>query len=406
MARKAEPFRVQVSHFTDKHGKRCASTVKGARRSVTLTATYYGIVGGKRVSLHTSDLGSAHVELRRLLRDHLDRAAGIVTDAQDILARPLLDLVDDFTAYMASKGTSPEHCRKSNHRLRYVIEAAGWQRWQDVSKDTLLAALRKLREPGIPRKKRKGISPGRPGGVNLSAQTSNHYRTITLGWSAWLADRAGVRDPLHRAPGHQRIELDRRHPRRCPTDEEIRQLFDFLDSGRADGYRGLSGPQRALGYRVCMATGLRAKELRSLTRESFDLAEGTVTVQAAYSKHRREDVLPLPMWLVAQLKAWFKAGGECWGNLRRVHPGKSLKRDLRGAGIPYETKDGFFDMHALRVYYCTALANLPDISPKTLMTLCRHSDPKLTLSIYARARTKDLAEAVDQIPDLTKRKKK
>ncbi len=53
--------------------------------------------------------------------------------------------------------------------------------------------------------------------------------------------------------------------------------------------------ERALLYRLAADKCLRANELRSLTRGSFDLngSEPTVTVQAAYSERRRTDVLPL-----------------------------------------------------------------------------------------------------------------
>jgi hypothetical protein len=49
-------------------------------------------------------------------------------------------------------------------------------------------------------------------------------------------------------------------------------------------------------YRLAVETGLRAAELASLTPASFHLADldaATVKVTAAYSKHRRDDVLPL-----------------------------------------------------------------------------------------------------------------
>jgi len=56
---------------------------------------------------------------------------------------------------------------------------------------------------------------------------------------------------------------------------------------------------------VAVETGLRAGELRSLTRASFDLAgtPPTVAVEAAYSKRRRRDVLPLRSDMAATLKA-------------------------------------------------------------------------------------------------------
>src|SRR5262249_51844843 len=48
-------------------------------------------------------------------------------------------------------------------------------------------------------------------------------------------------------------------------------------------------------YWLAVETGLRAGELRSLMRDSFALEADpqTVTVETAYSKHRREDRLPL-----------------------------------------------------------------------------------------------------------------
>lgn len=53
-------------------------------------------------------------------------------------------------------------------------------------------------------------------------------------------------------------------------------------------------------------TGLRRKEIASLTPQSFDLKglPPTVTVEAACSKHRRKDVLPLHPELVAVLCEW------------------------------------------------------------------------------------------------------
>lgn len=81
----------------------------------------------------------------------------------------------------------------------------------------------------------------------------------------------------------------------------------------------LAGPDRALLYTVVAYTGLQAIGLASLTRHSFRLDDETplVTVQTAYSKHRRQDVLPLYPSLVAQLRPWIAAKPE-WG---RIWPG-------------------------------------------------------------------------------------
>ena len=110
---------------------------------------------------------------------------------------------------------------------------------------------------------------------------------------------------------------------------------------------------------------------------------------------------PLPPWLVTELRAWFDAGGECWSGFPSYFPGKLLKEDLAGAGVAWEAEgpDGplFFDMHSLRVWYISALADQPGISPKVLMELARHSTPALTLKVYAKAKAQSTRAAVDGI---------
>ncbi len=57
---------------------------------------------------------------------------------------------------------------------------------------------------------------------------------------------------------------------------------------------GMSGQERATLYKLAIETGLRAGELASLTRASFtlDADKPTVTVDAAYSKRRRQRLDP------------------------------------------------------------------------------------------------------------------
>jgi integrase len=113
---------------------------------------------------------------------------------------------------------------------------------------------------------------------------------------------------------------------------------------------------------TAVETGLRASELRSLTWASFEL-DGhppTVTVKAAYSKHRRDDVPPLKPSLAQSLARW----GDESGEVDRVwthpvfasmpdKPAKMLGADLQDAGIPWgggPVAQGFFTVPpALRV---------------------------------------------------------
>jgi integrase len=97
-------------------------------------------------------------------------------------------------------------------------------------------------------------------------------------------------------------DTDVRRERRHLSPEDFSRL---LEQTRQNGERcTLSGPERSMLYLTAAYTGLRASELASLTRASFDFDAGTVTVAAAYSKHRRQDVLPLHPDLSEQLQKW------------------------------------------------------------------------------------------------------
>jgi len=77
-----------------------------------------------------------------------------------------------------------------------------------------------------------------------------------------------------------------------------------------------------------------------------------------------------------------------------------LRRDLAAAGVSYrlDTPDGpaVLDFHALRHSFVSALA-AAGVGPKELQELARHSDPRLTLGVYAHARPARLAAAVETL---------
>jgi integrase len=100
----------------------------------------------------------------------------------------------------------------------------------------------------------------------------------------------------------------------------------------------MSAVDREMLYLASLFTGLRASELASLTPASFELdaAPPIVTVAAAYSKHRREDQVPLHADLVRRLRPWLadKAAGELlwpgqWAKGKEA--GVILKEDLESA---------------------------------------------------------------------------
>ena len=75
--------------------------------------------------------------------------------------------------------------------------------------------------------------------------------------------------------------------------------------------------------------------------------------------------------------------------------------DQARAGIEAVDASGrAVDMHSLRHGYISALAKT-GVPIKTLQTLARHSDPKLTLNVSAHLSVFDTAAALEVLPDLT-----
>src|SRR4051794_21283908 len=123
---------------------------------------------------------------------------------------------------------------------------------------------------------------------------------------------------------------------------------------------GLAHKKRALLYRVAVETGLRMNELATLTRDCVDLEGTTVTVRAANSKHRREDVLPIRPELVAVMEDHVKrkAGkAKVFNTPNRFRILDAFHADCQSAAIARSDVLGrVVDFHALRHTFISSLA--------------------------------------------------
>jgi integrase len=187
-------------------------------------------------------------------------------------------------------------------------------------------------------------------------------------------------------------------------------------------------------YKLALGSGLRANELRSLTRASFHLegAEPAVTVGAAYSKHRREDIQLILPDLAALLKAHLAnklPNAPAFNVPPSYDTADMLKADLtdartawlesrrmpasphRNAQDALEGEDGTFlayrdsagryaDFHALRHSFITSLV-MGGVNPKEAQSLARHSVIGLTLDRYTHQYAGNLTAALNVLPDLS-----
>lgn len=172
---------------------------------------------------------------------------------------------------------------------------------------------------------------------------------------------------------------------------------------------------------------MRASELQSLTRGSLVVHGDNpcVTVQAAFSKRRREDVLPLRQGTAAELREFLgkKLPNAPVFGLRRVDAlAKGLAADLAVARkvwldeacdaderqrrdqsdhLRYRDSAGrYADFHSLRVAFVTNVV-AGGADAKTAQTLARHSTPVLTMNVYARTLRGSEAKALANMPDFS-----
>ena len=345
--------------------------------------------------------------------------AGLIDRARAGGLVPLMDLdteskvvgghLADFLADADARGVSAVQRHMLGQRIRDTLRKAGAKWLRDLSAARIQAAIASFTEP----------TKARPDG--LSKQSLQHYVRAIKQFSAWLHREGRTAEHMLIGVKGYNAETDKRHERRGFSAEEMAMLLDF--TAKAPTRWGMSGKARSAGYALAVTSGLRRNEIRTLTRASFKLDGDppTVTVEAGYSKHRRRDVQPLPAD-VGLLLVGYLAGADA------EHPfslpdksGRMLHEDMADARTAWIAKVGLsdkerqaraddrdflaprdsgglvLDFHSLRHGYVSAICRA-NVSPRVMMELARHSDPRLTMKRYSRVAVSDSAKALDGLP--------
>src|SRR5262249_44105774 len=155
-------------------------------------------------------------------------------------------------------------------------------RLSHLTAERVQSALRRLREEG------------------RSLATCNHHATAVCAFAKWCYDTHRLREYPLRGVEKFNAKEDRRRDRRTIALEELRRLVEVAHRGPR--LNRMTGPMRALCYRLASATGLRFSEIKSITSGSFDWEAPSVTVAAAYTKNGDPATLPLPDDLAVDLK--------------------------------------------------------------------------------------------------------
>ena len=364
----------------------------------------------------------------QLEREAAQRAVGMCDRFGGHRMRGLSEHVADWHTALVAKGGTDTHAELSANRVRRVFGGCDFKTWSDLSGSKVQAFIADLNV--VPRRKFNAelTSAGadqksdRPRAGSI--ETRNYYLQAVKAFAQWMVrDNRAPDNPLaHLTFGNTRI--DRRHDRRALSADELTALVQAAYSGPVR--YGVSGPDRAILYRVGVETGLRASELRSLTVASFALnaAPPTVTVAAGYSKRRREDVQPMRPKLAAELRTYFAnrlPAARAFTMPSRSNVVRMLRGDLVAARtawineatdptdrarreassfLKYRDDVGrVADFHSLRHTFISNLAR-GGVHPKVAQTLARHSTITLTMDRYTHSAMGDLQDALDTLPDL------
>jgi integrase len=325
--------------------------------------------------------------------------AGLAPEPTDAARlKSLSEWQADYLAALAVDGTGEDHRRNVAAHLDDLVAACGWLIWTDVTGDALAGYLARRRERGG----RRGFETGKPKGN--SPATCNAYLRSAKGFGNWVADQLGTASPFRKVrPMNEQV--DRRRSKRILTDDEFGKVVAAAESCPPKHNAHVSGPDRAMLYRVAAGTGFRAGDLASLTPLCFalDATPPTVTVDPKYTKGRREEPIPLPAWLVERLRPWLAGrpptdrlwpGG--WAKEKRQQ--KWLARDVKRAGVAERDERGrTVTFHSLKRRYVTSLIRA-GAKVHEVRRLARHKDARTTLDYYTDETLADLAALADKLP--------
>jgi integrase len=147
--------------------------------------------------------------------------------------------------------------------------------------------------------------------------------------------------------------------------------------------------------------------IQSLRVGKFDLGgqPPSVRLLAAYSKRRREDMLPLRREMARALAEFFRGrlpSAVAFGILENWRSAEMLVADLKLANVKATDAEGrALDFHGLRHTFISNVAR-GGVAPKVAQALARHSSIELTLGRYTHIRGDDTTRALDALPDLTR----
>jgi integrase len=398
------------------NGKRVTPRTPGATKVNEESPYYYGFrrdESGKQIRVRLfKDKKSSEAKLNDLNRD-LERGESNLADPfKTHKKRPLLSHLEEYLPVMRRKGkSSQDHDRKeqilrgfvaglrslseltTDNIDKYMVHLS----WDDATNDPAPNTVRKHLSAlsgfidWLVKKKRMNpmanplIAVDRPeGGVQKDR------RALTADEVQRLLDAARTR-PLKDASVNRGGRFAKVKPAEHAAELKPETVARLVEIGR----------ERALMYQTAIFTGLRQNELRSLKVWHLDLNRKpypTLTLPGRNTKNGRAAKLLIVPALADEIRQWIKDTGKAADDPVFTMPDRhslihTYQRDMKAAGIEYQTEQGTADFHALRRTGNVMLGRA-GIQAGIRMLFMRHSDIRLTLQTYDDSSFTDLEATV------------
>ena len=343
--------------------------------------------GIKRTIPLFTDKAASQQRAAELAKEIEQAKAGLIDRYKEHRKRPLSKHLQEFRESLLNKGTTQKQAHLAHNRAKAVIDNCKFVYVSDISGSKAQKYLAARRRSG------------------LSIRSSNFYLQAIKQLLNWMvADGRTGENPLAYLKG-QNPKKDIRHARRALTLEEINAVLTVTLAGRK--HHNLTGKQRYMLYLLALTTGLRAKELASVTWRRLNLSESgpCITVLIAYAKNDREVTLPLRKDVADEFRRWlaegdFSLNDKVFPRFNENKGAEILRKDLECAGVSYQDESGrFADFHSFRHSFCTQVIQ-SGATAKEAQALARHSTSALTLDVYAHVGLYDERRAVERLPKL------
>ena len=333
----------------------------------------------------------------------------LVSGCRVAVTQPLKEHLAEWHKTLKATGITKKQADQLLSRVLRIFDDCNFVLWPDISASKLTQCIDGIQKTVNTKDGVKELGPA-------SEHTKRHFVRACKQFCKWaVQDGRANTNPIEHISRSAAVETERR----ALTSDEIEVLLYYIR--QSGSIFKLSGEERVLLYRFAIETGLRADEIRSLTRLSFDFKQRTVSVASTDTKNKKPAVLPLKAAMVEEIKervrnlmptaSVFRVPENSARMLQKdlqetrkkwikdvVQDPDEHRRRVESDFLKVQTAEGKIVFHSLRHTFSSLLAQ-SGVHPKIAQELMRHSSIDLTMSIYTHAQAEHVAAAVDALPE-------